>query len=81
MSRNEIRPICAIAIEIRAHWEKPSQGAKPYLDRMYSLTSMECDGMNDPEMIVLGFLSNARTFRGEKAIELKTELKNMIKGV
>ena len=75
------RPICTIAREITQVWKKPSIYAKPYLDVMlglYEPTDMYiCDRADD---IVLRFLSNASSFRGEDARRLKQELKDLING-
>jgi len=70
------RPIYEIAGEIRRDWPKPYFGAVPYLDAMESLSSINgsyyCDSAKS---VVLYFLSNATTWRGEVARRVKTELK------
>jgi hypothetical protein len=76
------RPIFSIAKDIREEWgSKVYFGAKPYLEAMMFL-SQKTDkyGMDDAKNIVLYFLSNASSFRGERAKELKEELKNAVKG-
>jgi hypothetical protein len=69
-----------IAHEIRKDWKKPNYAAVPYLDAMSQLDSIEdkyyCD---DGYMIVAYFLSNASSWRGEKAKEIKKELNAMLK--
>jgi hypothetical protein len=73
-----VRSISSIAIAILAEWEKPYFGAKPYLSAMLSLDSIDDKyGLDDARNIILYFLSNAKTFRGEKAKALKLELKQI----
>jgi len=73
---NEKRSIRAIALDIKKEWVKVNYAAKPYLDAM-----LELDSINDKyyldsaKSVVLYFLSNASSFRGEKAKVLKAELK------
>jgi hypothetical protein len=75
------RPIYQIAREIRQDWTKPYFGAVPYLDAMGSLNSIHDNyGWDDGKSVVLYFLSNATTWRGETARRIKTELKGMLKG-
>jgi len=76
------RPLSTIASEIYADWSAKGKGinyaAKPYLDAMFSLNSI-----NDPyfadsgKSIVLYFLANARSYTGPKAKAIKAELKAM----
>ena len=77
---NETRSISAIALEIRQNWPKPYFGAAPYLDAMRSLRSIDDKyGADDARSIVIYFLSNATTWRGETARRVKAELKAMLK--
>lgn len=70
------RPIHAIAYDIRKAWPKPYFGAVPYLDALCSLTSVNDKyGFDDARSVILYFLSNAKTFKGEDAKRLKAELK------
>ncbi|MFC4328259.1 hypothetical protein ACFPC0_10525 [Streptomyces andamanensis] len=70
------RPISQIAAEIRRAWKKPYFGAVPHLEAMAYLTGPDSTfGSDDAKGIVLRFLSNAGTFRGEDARRLKAELK------
>jgi hypothetical protein len=70
------RPIRYIAADIMHEWEKPYFGAKPYIEAMLFLNTIEDRFIADSaESILEGFLSNASTFRGERARELKAELK------
>jgi hypothetical protein len=72
------RPLHVIAAEIRSDWPKPYFGAVPYLDAMRHLDRItDRYGWEDAQMIVLYFLSNATTWRGEVARRVKAELKAM----
>jgi hypothetical protein len=74
------RSIAAIAREISASWPNPYFGAAPYLGAMRSLDSIgDAYGADDGRIIVLYFLSNASTWRGETAKRIKAELKAMLK--
>lgn len=75
------RPLCEIAAEIRKDWgAKVYFGAKPYLDAMALLNSIEDNyGWDSGKNIVLYFLGNASTWRGETAKRIKAELKAMAK--
>ena len=73
------RPIYAIAADIKRSWPKVSPYAKPYLDAMLSLgTIHDAYYMDSGKSIVLYFLANASTFRGEDAKRLKAELKALV---
>jgi hypothetical protein len=73
-----MRSICTIAREIRADWTKPYFGAVPYLQAMHSLDSIEDNYYEDSgKSVVLYFLANANTWRGEKARAIKAELKKL----
>jgi hypothetical protein len=75
-----MRPIYEIAHEISRDWKKPYFGAVPYLDAMRSLNSVTDSFYQDSaKSVVLYFLSNANTWRGETAKRVKAELKAMVK--
>lgn len=75
------RPIHEIALEITLEWHKPYFGAVPYLNAMYSLNALTDDFYADSgKEIVLYFLSNATTWRGEAARRIKAEFKQILKG-
>lgn len=75
-----LRPICDIAREIKQKWPRPYFGAVPYLDAMLSLrTKSDMYGMDDAKGIVLYFLANAHTWRGEDARRIKVELREVVK--
>lgn len=70
------RPIRAIARDIRADWQKPYFGAVPYIEAMASLDSIDSNYYADTaDSVVLYFLANAQTWRGETAKRIKAELK------
>jgi hypothetical protein len=76
---SDVRPIREIAQEIAQDWKKPYFGAVPYLQAMSVLESIEDEyGYDSAREIVLYFLSNATTWRGPKAREIKEELKKML---
>lgn len=73
------RTLNQIAKEIRMNWTKVNYGAEPYLSAMSSLNSIHDKYyMDDAKSIVLYFLSNASTWKGDKAKEIKAELKQML---
>jgi len=68
--------ISAIAYCIRRNWKNVYFGAVPYLDAMCQMGTINDDyGLDSGVSIVLYFLSNANTWRGEVAREVKKELK------
>lgn len=70
------RHIWQIANEIRASWQNIYFGARPYLDAMASLSSINDNyGLDSGRSVVLYFLANATTYRGPEARRLKAELK------
>ena len=74
------RLVWEIAQDIKADWKKPYFGAVPYLEAMaYLETPTQNYGMDSGKSIILYFLSNAQTWRGEKARQIKAELKAMVK--
>ena len=74
-----MRPLYQIAIDIRAHWPKPYFGAVPSIDAMRSIASInEPYGVESARGLVLYFLANAGSWRGEDAKRIKTELKGML---
>lgn len=73
LARLTIKQLAAL---IKADWKKPYYGAKPYLEAMEHLSHInDRYGADDGQMIVLYFLSNAATWRGETAKAVKAELK------
>ena len=77
---NTHRPLFEIAAEIRKDWQKVNFAAKPYLDAMRQLTYITDNYYFDSgKIVVLYFLSNASTWKGETAKRIKAELKAMCK--
>jgi hypothetical protein len=74
------RPIHEIANEIRKDWVKIYFGAVPYLQAMQTLNKpTDSYGFDSGKSIINYFLANAGTWRGDKAKQIKAELKAMIK--
>lgn len=75
MKENSLKELAAI---IRADWTNVNYTAAPYLDAMETL-----DGINDKyyqdsgKSVVLYFLANAGSWRGETAKTVKVLLKKM----
>ena len=73
------RPLYTIAADIRSDWKKVNYAAVPYLDAMQQLNSIEDNFILDSaRSIVRYFLSNARSWHGEKARKIKAELNAMV---
>lgn len=74
------RSLSEIAAEIRREWPQPYFGAVPYIDAMRSLGAVDDRyGVEDGRTVVLYFLANASTWRGDAARRIKAELKGMAK--
>ncbi len=77
---SEQRSLSVIASEIRRSWAKPYFGAVPYLDAMRSLDKISDEyGADSGQSIVLYFLANAQTWKGEDARRIKAELNKIVK--
>jgi hypothetical protein len=81
---NMTRPLYEIATEIRRDWKnkdgKPNvnYAAKPYLDALEDLDKITDNYIYDSgKSIVLYFLANATSWKGETAKRVKAELKAM----
>jgi hypothetical protein len=73
------RPIYVIAREIQQDWKSVNYAAKPYLDAMGCITTInDSFGMDNGKTMVLYFLSNAGQWRGENAKRIKAELKKIV---
>jgi len=78
---NAYRSLEVIAREIKKDWKNVSPYAKPYLDAMSQLDEIgDKYGADDAKGIVLYFLSNAASWKGEVAKKIKVELKAMAAG-
>ena len=75
------RPLYEIAHDIHNSWKpRVNPYAVPYLKAMYQLTDADSSyGLDSAEEIVLRFLCNAGSFRGDRAKALKQELKDYFK--
>ena len=80
MAKQTTRPLYEVAQEIRKDWKNIYFGAKPYLDAMSTLESVNDNyGWDSGKCIVLYFLANAGSWRGETARRIKKELNAMTK--
>ena len=76
----QVRPLHVIADEIRKDWLSIYFGAKPYLEAMRTLDKIsESYGVDSGKSIVLYFLANATSWRGDVARNIKKELNAMAK--
>lgn len=68
-----------LAAIIRRDWQRPYFGAVPYIEAMAAMSSIDdAYGYDDGRDIVSYFLSNASTWRGETARNVKAELKRRL---
>ena len=75
-----MRTIREIAQEIRKDWHPIHFAARPYVDSMLQLeTVTDRYGFDDARGILLYFLGNASSWRGETARRIKAEIKAMLK--
>ena len=76
-----VRPLSSIARDVRKNWPNVNFAAKPYLDAMATMNSIDDNyGMDSGKSVVAYFLSNATTWRGPEAKRIKLELNAMLKG-
>lgn len=78
------RKVWDIADDIFRDWSQIGKGvspyAKPYLDALRSIETINDNYfMDSADSVVRYFLANAQTYRGEKAKQLKGELKALLK--
>lgn len=72
--------ISLIAKLIKDDWKNIYFGAEPYLNAMLEINNIKENYFEDSaKSIVLYFLSNARTWKGENAKKIKAHLKNISK--
>ena len=75
----ENRTLSTIAQEISSDWEKVNFAAVPYLQAMATMESPQDNfGYDSGQSVVIYFLSNATSWRGDVARRIKKELKAMI---
>lgn len=76
----QTRPIHEISAEILTDWKKVNYAAKPYLAAMHSIDSIDSNYHCDTaKSVVLYFLSNASSWRGDVARRVKKELNSICK--
>jgi hypothetical protein len=74
-----MRPIYEIAAEIRKDWRNPWFGAVPYIRAMADIANPgDTYIAENGYSIIRGFLANAKTWKGDTARTIKTELKSML---
>lgn len=74
------RSLKEITLEIRADWKNPYFGAMPYLNAMALINSVDDKFFADNgREVVIYFLANASTWRGEVARRVKKELNQLVK--
>ena len=72
--------ISEIASLIAKDWTKVNFAARPYLDAMFSLSTVNDKyGMDEGRWIVSYFLGNATSWKGDTAKAVKAELKARLK--
>lgn len=77
--RDEPRKLREIAKEIVATWKTPHYAAVPYVDAMAELDTIDDRyGFDSGKSVVLYFLSNAGSWRGEDAKRIKAELRELV---
>jgi hypothetical protein len=70
------RSLFTISVDIRKDWKKPYFGAVPYINAMGSLDDITDNyGYDSGRSVVLYFLANAGTWKGDVARRIKKELK------
>ena len=73
------RDLSIIAAEIRKDWKNIHYATLPYLQAITTLQKVSDNCYLDSgKSIILYFLSNAQTWKGETARKIKTELKQML---
>lgn len=80
MSEYSGKSLPVLVKAIKADWKNVNYAAKPYLDAMACLGSVNEPYYEDSgKSVVLYFLANAGSWRGEVAKAVKAELKAMCK--
>lgn len=75
------RTLSEIASEIKRDWKNVNYAARPYLWAMGSFNTVDDTfGFDSARSVVLYFLSNASSWRGDVAKRVKLELKAHLKG-
>lgn len=80
ISKSTPRLIRIIAEDIETNWPGVSLNARPYLNAMHLRDFIwENYYLDSMESVVLYFLSNSASWRGEAARRIKQELKDILK--
>jgi hypothetical protein len=78
LTKSGHRPLYLIAHDVQQDWRNIYFGAVPYLQAMSTLNDITENFLDDSaKSIVLYFLANANTWRGETARTIKAELKEI----
>lgn len=73
------RTLAEIARDVVKHWPNVNYAAKPYLSAMLTLSTVQDSyGYDSGKEVVLYFLSNAQSWKGEDARRIKAELKALL---
>jgi hypothetical protein len=76
----DVIPLHQIAHLIYQDWKNVNYAALPYLKAMSTLNSVKDNyGLDSGQSVVMYFLSNATSWRGETARAVKKELNRRIK--
>jgi hypothetical protein len=79
INQTKPRSLAAIAYDIRKTWAKPYFGATPYIEAMGNLSDVSDMYFHDTgHSVVMYFLANAGTWRGDDARRIKAELKTIV---
>jgi hypothetical protein len=74
------RQLNVIATDIYRNWKAPNYAAKPYLEAMAGLGSIDDTyGAESARSVVQYFLANTSAWRGEEARRIKAELRAMVR--
>ncbi len=77
--KSQPRQLHQIGREIARTWKNPYFGAVPYIEALLYLTDMDSRYGDQPaEDIVMYFLSNSATWRGDDARRIRAELNAML---
>jgi hypothetical protein len=78
-TQDQVRPLHKIAREISASWPNPNYAAAPYIEAMGRLNLItDSYGHDTAKGVVVYFLSNAGSWRGDTAKRIKAELRRMV---
>ena len=74
------RDLSTIARDVRKHWKRIPYSARPYVDALASIRTVQDIYINESSAsVVRGFLDNAATWRGEDAKRVKAEVRAMVR--